>query len=603
MKAVSLFAVFILAKILVLVGRDIPLSIWTPFAYFWQDLLVVLVFAGLDWTVRSWSWIAWTIYGALAFYAAVNVPIACVLSTPLTWPILRAAGGPLADSIIYYVIWENILRMTLVLGLAILLPFALKRRRTRVSTRRGYATAAAGLLFLILGSFASEQVETLGLHRNPLVVLVTSALPRIQAADLAGDWRTSPFGSVARPDLSWLRGRAEGRNVVVIHLESTAAQYLRSYGAAEDPMPHLTALAGAGIIFENAYTTYPETIRSFFAVQCSTFPALDTKPENYEHVPAPGLAQILAGAGYRTGLFHSGRFMYLSMESVIRNRGYETLEDAGDIGGERESSFGIDEPSTIRRLLAWIDSEPPSVSPPEAGGRCRGGPFFVTYLPIAGHHPYAAPAGGPPTLTLPHPWGEGREGGEINRYRNALHYADKALGQLLDGLRQRHLIDNTLFVIFGDHGEAFGQHAGNYGHTLFLYDENVRVPYIVAAPGLVRDSIRVKRVASLVDTAPTILELLGLPVPPEYQGRSLLASQSSMALFCTDYSLGFLGLRDGRWKVIHEVESGRSQLFDLEDDPDERKDLAEQHPGRVAVYRDHLLRWSAAQKFLITRKE
>jgi arylsulfatase A-like enzyme len=383
-----------------------------------------------------------------------------------------------------------------------------------------------------------------------------------------------------------------GRNVVVIHLESTAAQYLRPYGAAEDPMPHLTELSRAGIIFENAYTAYPETIRSFFAVQCSTNPALDTKPEDYEHVPAPGLAQVLAGAGYRTGLFHSGRFMYLGMESVIRNRGYETLEDAGDIGGERESSFGIDEPSTVRRILAWIDSEPPSVSPPEAGGRYRGGPFFVTYLPIAGHHPYSAPAGGP------FPNDE-----EINRYRNALYDADKALGQLLDGLRRRHRIENTLFVIFGDHGEAFGQHPGNYGHTLFLYDENVRVPYIVAAPGLIRDSIRVKRVASLVDTAPTILELLGLAIPQEYQGRSLLASQSSMALFCTDYSLGFLGLRDGRWIVIHEVESGRSQLFDLENDPGEGKDLAEQHPGRVAIYRDHLLRWSAAQKFLITMKE
>jgi phosphoglycerol transferase MdoB-like AlkP superfamily enzyme len=343
-------------------------------------------------------------------------------------------------------------------------------------------------------------------------------------------------------------------------------------------MPYLTELAGQGILFENAYTTYPETIRSFFAVQCSTYPALDTKPEDYEHVPAPGLAQVLAEAGYRTGLFHSGRFMYLGMESVIRHRGYQTLEDAGDIGGERESSFGIDEPSTIRRILDWIDSVP------------RERPFLVTYLPIAGHHPYSAPAGGP----FP-------DDGEINRYRNALHDADKALGQLFDGLRRRGLWENTLFVIFGDHGEAFGQHAGNYGHTLFIYDENIRVPYLVAAPGLLRDSLRMKRVVSLVDTAPTILELLGFPLPSEYQGRSLLQNQPEMALFCTDYSLGFLGLRDGRWKVIHEMESGRSQLFDLEKDPDERNDLAGQYPERLVIYRDHLLRWSAAQKFLITR--
>src|SRR5258708_31797093 len=141
-------------------------------------------------------------------------------------------------------------------------------------------------------------------------------------------------------------------------------------------MPHLTALARQSLLFENAYTAYPETIRSFFAVQCATWPALDTRPDDYERVAAPGMAQLLADAGYRTGLFHSGRFMYLGMESVIRNRGYQTLEDAGDIGGERESSFGIDEPSTVRRILSWIDAAPRE-------------PFFVSYLPVAGHHPYA----------------------------------------------------------------------------------------------------------------------------------------------------------------------------------------------------------------------
>jgi arylsulfatase A-like enzyme len=190
---------------------------------------------------------------------------------------------------------------------------------------------------------------------------------------------------------------------------------------------------------------------------------------------------------------------------------------------------------------------------------------------------------------------------DIDRYRNALHYADAALGQLLEGLRSRGLEQNTLFVIFGDHGEAFGQHEGNYGHTLFLYEENVRVPYLIAAPGLTREPERVRRVASLIDTAPTVLDLLGIPSPAGYQGRSLLDGRSDLALFCTEYSLGLLGLRDGRWKLIHELESGRSLLYDLEDDPDEKRDVSAQYPERVAAYRDHLLRWAAAQKYRIIR--
>src|SRR5262249_32634304 len=284
--------------------------------------------------------------------------------------------------------------------------------------------------------------------------------------------------------------------------------------------------------------------------------------------------------GYRTGLFHSGRFMYLGMDAVVRSRGFDTLEDAGDIGGDHDSSFGIDEPSTVRRILRWIDASP------------RGQPFLVDYLPIAGQHPY----------TTPHGRGPFPDDSDLNRYRNALHYADAALGQLLRGLRERGLEKSTLFVICGDHGEAFGQHPGNYGHTLFLYEENVRVPLLVAAPGLVHETVRVSRIASLADTAPTILDLLGLPVPVRYEGRSLLAGPSRMALFCTDYSLGLLGLRDGRWKMIHEVESGRSRLFDLDEDPQEQHDLSNQFPDRVESYREHLLSWAAAGRFHFTRR-
>ena len=89
-------------------------------------------------------------------------------------------------------------------------------------------------------------------------------------------------------------------------------------------------------------------------------------------------------------------------------------------------------------------------------------------------------------------------------------------------------------------------------------------------------------------------------MPPAYQGRSLLGGPSRLALFCTDYSLGLLGLRDGRWKLIHEVESGRSKLFDLAADPGEKQDLAGEHPERVEAYRAHLLNWCAAQRYRFT---
>ena len=90
------------------------------------------------------------------------------------------------------------------------------------------------------------------------------------------------------------------------------------------------------------------------------------------------------------------------------------------------------------------------------------------------------------------------------------------------GLRAPGLQRNTVWVIYGDHGEAFHQHEGNYGHTFFLYDENIHVPFLIAAPGLMRGQQRIHKVVSLVDTAPTILDLMGIRRPNNYQGRGML---------------------------------------------------------------------------------
>ena len=91
------------------------------------------------------------------------------------------------------------------------------------------------------------------------------------------------------------------------------------------------------------------------------------------------LQKALRETGYRTAIFHSGRFGYLGMAPMIEGRGFDVREDAGAIGGHVRSSFGVDEPSTVRRMLEWVDS---------LESRER---FFLMYLPVAGHHPYATP--------------------------------------------------------------------------------------------------------------------------------------------------------------------------------------------------------------------
>jgi phosphoglycerol transferase MdoB-like AlkP superfamily enzyme len=570
MKAASLFVVLALVKAAALWGHTIPPSWWSPVAYLWQDAAIALAFAAAEPILSSRPRLLWTIYAVLTLYAAMTVPVVRVLSSPLTWAMWRAARGPLADSIWYYATPASIAAVLLLVVAAGIVPLLVHRIPSRFVVGPLMACVA-------LGPAAAARVDTIGLERNAWTALVSTAMPHLPALT-SHDWQRSGFAPAANDNLDAFRAVAAGRNIVMVSLESTAAQYLGLYGAQPDVMPNLTRLAASGIVFDRAYAAYPESIKGLYSVLCSAYPAFDVAVDSYEAAPCRSLPAALSEHGYATALFHSGRFMYLGMEAVIRHRGYDTLADAGDIGGNRNSSFGVDEPSTVRRMLQWIDTQD------------NGRRFFLTYLPIAGHHPYESPEAGPFD-----------EHDEFGRYRNALHEGDAALGTLMRGLQQRGLAERTVWIVFGDHGEAFGQHEGNYGHTFNLYDENVRVPLLVATPERGSAQHRSHRVVSLVDIAPTVLDLAGLAVPPIYQGQSMLGPAARMAFFFADYSRGLLGLRDGSLKVIYAIDSGRSSLFDLEADPLERINVADRYPDRVGWYVQNLKGWSAAQKQRLAR--
>jgi hypothetical protein len=566
MRPASLLLVFVLAKGAGLLGHHLLISAWSPIAFLWQDALVVVGFVAIDAVLGRRERVAWLIYAVLAGYAAINIPVVRVLSTPMTASMWRAARGALADSLWLYATGANVFLIVAVSAAACLAPFCVRRvSRLRVVTVLAACVAA--------GPAAMARVETRGLERNAWTALAASMIPQITARAADADWRGQGVDRTPSVDLSRLAGAAAGRNVVLVSLESTAAKYLGLYGSALDVMPHLSELARTAIVFDNAYAVYPESIKGLFSVLCSTYPSFDSSAEMYAAVPCPSIAAALAGQGYATALFHAGRFMYLGMDAIVRNRGYGRLEDAGDIGGNHASSFGVDEPSAVARILGWIDGLPPDR------------PFFVTYLPIAGHHPYDTPEPGP----FP-------ERDEFGRYRNALHYGDAALGTLIDGLEARGRQQNTLWIVYGDHGEAFGQHDGNFGHTFQLYDENVHVPFLIAAPGLLHHQVRTQRIVSLVDTTPTTLDLLGVRQPAHVQGRSMLDNEPRLALFFADYSLGMFGLRDGPMKFIYELSSGRARLFDMRDDPDEHWNVARLHAAQAREYERTLRGWSAAQK-------
>lgn len=573
----------------------LPRRAWTTVALVAEDLWVTLGFALC---VAAVALIARrrparaslaafsvaTLYVAIAAWSAVNVPVARLLSMPLTYAFLHATGSALGDSVATAATPSNM--GVPVLLLAGSLAFARwVRPRLRLHRSAVAVIGAIVMVMLALAPAARRQIELSGLGRNAVWVLAETTAarwwtarhrerPSLAAAVCAPDGPAPsdpPFD--ADPTVAAWLASARGRSIVWVILESTGARSLGVYGnTAQDAMPHLNALARESLIFDAAYTSYPESIKGLYSVLCSREPPTSTDASAYGvgYVPCRPIAEELAHAGYRTGLFHSGWFAYLGMRAVVEGRGFHELRDAGTLVSPHRSSFGVDEQTTVDALLAFVDATPA----PQ--------PFFAVFMPIAGHHPYHAPG----TASRPFP-----EQSDHDAYANDLHVADDAFARLRAGVRARAREDQVVYVVIGDHGEAFREHPGNIAHALFLYEENVRVPFFVAVPGgapLVHPPRRIAAPVSLIDLAPTTLTLAGLRIPGQYQGRPLVGPGRAVpriVRFATEQGTRRVGLRDGRWKMILDEDSGRAQLFDLAADSEERADVSAAHPDRLRRYR------------------
>lgn len=582
-RACCLVAVGGAAKLVLVVLRAADgalaglVTAWAPalllYQEVWAGLAVLAVDAGLAAAGRRLhrpvlaDRLGWGLYAAAALYVAVNVPIARQFATPLTYAFLEAAGGALSDSVAAYATASNVLGFAAVLAVAAGVP-----RRIRGARRRVWASAAA--VVLVLGPIGARRSDTLGLHRGALATLATTTWARWRPTAVEGFAATDLPAEGPALDLSHLRGAARGYNVIWVILESTGARHLPSYGAAVDATPNVSRLARGGLVFERMYTSYPESIKSLVPIFCSQYPAVHTAAGDYaagEQACAP-LATALKAAGYRTGLFHSGRFRYLGMAAMVADRGFDELADAADIGGPYAVSFGTDDRSTARRVLQFIDAGP--------------GPFAALYMPIAGHHPYRSPGQGERPFAART---------EAEHHRNDMHVGDQALGELIAGVESRGLMDRTVWLVMGDHGEAFFEHPGNFAHSLYVFEENVHIPVIVALPGALAGALRVPQVGGTIDLGPTLLDLLGLAAPGEWAGRSLLHGEPGVARFFTDHSSVLLGLRQDRWKCIVEPDAGRLRLFDVAADPGETVDVSADEPVRAERYRLHLETWSKEQ--------
>lgn len=405
-----------------------------------------------------------------------------------------------------------------------------------------------------------------------------------------------------KPERVRLDGAAKGWNVVLISVDTLRADRLGAYGykgwPAHPPSPAIDAQLASGVVFDQAMSVRAETWPSLGSLLTGLYPSGHGVVENGYGFPddLPTLPRILHKERYRTGAF-------LSNMCDANHQGWDDFWCSGGRDGK-----------AVQAALDWARAHKDDRKP-----------FFLWLHLFGAHSPYYN--GGDLADRELDPGYQGPLGTkkwQLNRimtekipltdrdvrhldalYDAAVTGSDRLAGSLLDGLRAAGRMEKTVVIFTADHGEELYDHNGYLYHACSVYQTGLHVPLGISAPGLIPAGARVPQTVELIDVLPTLLSLLGVKAPEEQHGRSLVpylerpgAGGAGKPAF-SEYGSAPIHtvVRDG-WKLVHNPTGfapvcipdappghypiGREELYEISRDPEEKTNLAEAQPARVA---------------------
>ena len=345
------------------------------------------------------------------------------------------------------------------------------------------------------------------------------------------------------------------RNLLFITLDTMRADRLPAYGFSGVDTPALDRLAAEGVVFEQAFASVPLTLPSHASIFTGLYPPHLNLRDNVSPPLAPEyttMAEALRERGLMTGAFVASGVLGPSRGL---DQGFVVYNDAVNEGCSGAPRARRPANEVVDEALAWLSEQTT--------------PFFAWVHLYDSHRPYQLP-----------PEYHGRYD---DPYIEAIAFEDTQIARLIAHLEARGILDRTLVVVTGDHGESLGDH-GEDSHGVFVYQEALHVPLILRGPRLLPR--RVGAVTRLVDLMPTVLELFGAPLP-EVDGESLTPFFSragvdprlevyAESLYSQRFGWsGLRSLRADRYKVI---EAPRPELYDLHNDPWEERNIFEEKP-------------------------
>jgi arylsulfatase A-like enzyme/Tfp pilus assembly protein PilF len=353
-------------------------------------------------------------------------------------------------------------------------------------------------------------------------------------------------------------------NILLVTIDTFRADRLNA-----SVTPNLERLAARSLRFANARSAVPLTLPSHTTMLTGELPSVHGVRENGLSPLSDAhqtVAQRLKDAGYDTAAF-VGAFVLDRRFGLAH--GFDFYDDQIPRDPHATERLEAERPASVvvDRALAWLNVV--------VGRRSLSGrrPFFAWVHLYDPHAPYTPPrefvratSHQPPTTS--------------ELYDGEVAYADAQVARMLDWLSSVHLDAETMVIVAGDHGEGLGDH-GERTHGMLLYDSTLRVPLLVARPGVA--AATVNDAVSLVDIAPTLLAAAGVSAPDSMKGRDLgrmggKGGSGGMDIYAeTEYPRvagwsALQSLTDGRWKAIRA--GAATELYDIEHDPREEHDVA-----------------------------
>lgn len=465
------------------------------------------------------------------------------------------------------------------------------------------------------------------------MVRIETRVPEAHAGTRAdstpGGWRLAwrdlairAPGAPASPDSAHAQALAHpGTNLLIVLFDTLRADHTQPYGSPKVKTPQLLALAARGVTFTDASANASWTAPSVTSLLTSTHPTVHgvsgaaafDKLSAVSMVPPglPLLPEVLQQHGYATQAIFNNPIISPSF-------GYERGFDEVDEYFHLREQVLKESPSPAEQVeRVWERDFEPLLA--RRGER----PFFVFLHEIDPHHPYQAPEPWvrmylkerrEPAADLAgsglavHDWflhDPGRLSPRLVReiqglYDAEVSFMDAYLGELVAKLEAAGLREDTLIVFLSDHGESLAEH-GLLGHGKTLYEEVLEVPLLMSLPGVLPEGLRVTDPVALVDVAPTVLGLLGVPAPAGMQGRSLVpllgphppppAPRARFARSRFEGRWNLDSVRVADWKLIRRARDGGRdwELYDLAHDPREARNRWSEEPIVGGTLRQLLL--------------